>query len=456
MERGALTLALVQLAVAASLVSGADHESGTALVLQEFDIPTDGDTLLAPVSVNGRSRLFCIDTGCTGVIYDESLRPLLGNAVRSASVDSVNTAFQAQLFNPPDAFLGRLKLNPDGSAEKWPVACIDLSDCRGALGYDIRGVVGREFLKRYVVRFDFDRGKLQFRTAPGDDAGVRLPILFVKNIPLIRVELPGGVPTYFQIDTGFVGDSGSLHEEHVRYLQNKGHLTPLGDIEMAGPKGKRTTRTLRLASLRIGNFEHTGLIFHEHSHNTPSILGLGYCIRYIMTLDLGNSAIYLKPSKGFARREKAAHLNGCFRFGLAVAKRDGKAVVSFIMPGGPADNAGLLLSDVVLAVNGTDVSALRRFSILSLLTEAGRSVRLTVDRGGAHRDILVSLPPPLVVAAPPSTDSSAREKSAEGVVETRDANGATSLRSRATRPVVPADGARYRLGGQPPQKAKKR
>lgn len=456
MVRGALMLALVQFVATTSLVSGADYGSGSALILQEFDIPNDGDTLLAPVTVNGGRRLFCIDTGCTGVVYDESLRPLLGNPVRRASVDSVKATFESQLFNPPEAFLGRLNLNPGSSGEKWPVACFDLSDCRRALGYDIRGVVGREFLKRYVVRFDFDRGKLQFRTAPGNDAGVRLPILIVKNIPLIRVELPGGVETYFQIDTGFVGDSGSLHEEHVRYLEKKAQLTSLGDIEMAGPNGKRATRTLRLTSLKIGDFEHSGLIFHEHSRNTPSILGLGYCIRYIITLDLGNSAIYLKASNGFARREKAAHLNGCFRFGLAVAKRGGKAVVSFIMPRGPADNAGVALSDVVLAVDGTDVSTLRRFSILSLLTEAGNSVRLTVERRGERRDVLVSLPPPLVVAAPPSTDSSDHEKSLEGAVETRGANADTNFDSRATHPATTTGTTRYGPAAQPLKKAIRR
>ena len=54
-----------------------------SLVLAEFDIPTDGDMMVAPVTVAGRTYQFLIDTGCYWTVFDSALQPLLGRAVES-------------------------------------------------------------------------------------------------------------------------------------------------------------------------------------------------------------------------------------------------------------------------------------------------------------------------------------------------------------------------------------
>lgn len=452
--RIALACLLLRALTAPSLVSGADRDSLEPEVIQEFDIVNDGYALLAPVEVNGTRRLIMLDTGCSRAIYDESLRPLLGKPVRSASASSLSAAFRAQLFHPPAARLGMLDLHPNDHGEEPLVACLDLSRFRRALDADLTGIIGREFLKRHVVRLDFDHGKLQFLTAPGDDAGIRLPIRFVKNIPLIRVELPSVGGTYFQFDTGLTGDSGSLHVDHVRYLEKYGQLTPIGTTQMAEVERTQETRTLRLASLKLYQFEHHDLIFQEHSGNVPSSLGLGYCIRYITTFDLGNSAVYLKPSKRFARREKAPHNNGSLRFGLEVERQGGKAIISLIKRGGPAEKAGLSPSDVLLAVNGTDVGGLHRFSILSLFMASSSSVCLTVERAGTRREVLVSLPPPLVLAAPSISDDSAKGMAEPTFAPTPVPNARSVANDKgpsATDAPVPS---RPRLGKLAPEKAR--
>lgn len=393
---------------------GAELSSDESLVIEEFDMPVDGDMLAVPVTVDETERTFCVDTGCTGTVYDRSLRPLLGEPIRTVSASSLSASFRTELFRAPAARLGRLELHPREKRTDPFVACLDLSGCSRASDLDVRGIIGRDFLKRHVIRLDFDTGKLQLRTAPGEDAGTLLRVEYVKNIPLIRVELPVVGLTYFQFDTGLSGDSGSLHVDHVAELENRGQLCSIGTTKRATATGVSDLRTLRLSSLRLGDFEHSDLIFTEHSGNTPSSLGLGYCSRYVITLDLGNAAVYLKPSKSFARREPFPHADGASRFGVIVARQNDQAVILATKVGGPADAAGLVASDRLLAVNGTDVSHLRRYPILTLFGAAGDSVRLTIERNGQRRDIVVTLPPSSAVGATKDLGNDVGRQAARG------------------------------------------
>jgi serine protease Do len=66
-------------------------------------------------------------------------------------------------------------------------------------------------------------------------------------------------------------------------------------------------------------------------------------------------------------------------------------VVSSVLPDQPAEKMGVRAQDVVLFVNGSDVSSPREFSRIIGGTEAGKEVKLTIFRKGETLDIPVRL-----------------------------------------------------------------
>lgn len=44
-----------------------------SLIIEQFDIYNDGDLLLVPVTVFGKTRMFAVDTGSSSTVYEKSL-----------------------------------------------------------------------------------------------------------------------------------------------------------------------------------------------------------------------------------------------------------------------------------------------------------------------------------------------------------------------------------------------
>jgi serine protease Do len=66
-------------------------------------------------------------------------------------------------------------------------------------------------------------------------------------------------------------------------------------------------------------------------------------------------------------------------------------LVSFVWPGQAADRAGILSNDVILAVNDVPVDRVNDVRRIIAGTEAGRTAKFTIFRGGEIRDISVEL-----------------------------------------------------------------
>lgn len=393
-------MASAVLALAVAGARGADRESSSPIILEEFDVPGDGDRLWVPVTTGGAARLFIIDTGCTKVVYDESLQSMLGQPHSVQVWRSSAGSFRFPVFEARAARLGCLDLFATAGPEKPLVGCMDLSRYAAVSGVDLSGLVGMSFLKHHVVRLDFDRGKLSFLSSPDPDAGVPFPLEFERDVPRVSVELPAVGKKVFKIDTGCVGDNGSLDAELARSLEKRGLATVVGAQLSVHASAITQTRTLRVAALKIGDFEHSNLIFSEHTGGVPSLLGMGYLSRFIVTFDFPKRTLYLKPGRYYSRRDRGLVSEGCSQFGLRLRHEDGKTRVEYVIPDGQAARTGVEPLDTILAVNGTNVAGSRLFAVHRLITDARGDVRLKIERDGTRHDFVLRAPRPLVVASP--------------------------------------------------------
>jgi len=120
--------------------------------LATFEIAASGDLLILPVTLEGQTYEFVLDSACTTHVFDTSLRAHLGHP---GGLTAPESPIKAELFSAPAASVGKLPLR-----NQMPVICLDLTELRQATGKNIRGILGVPFFHDRIVRIDFDRGIL--------------------------------------------------------------------------------------------------------------------------------------------------------------------------------------------------------------------------------------------------------------------------------------------------------
>ena len=153
-----------------------------------------------------------------------------------------------------------------------------------------------------------------------------------------------------------------------------------------------STRT-QLESVRIGShvFENLPAEIFETSDETlvrRGQLGNAFMRHFIVTIDWYDNMIYLFP------REENPLETQKRSFGLSIGIRDGAVRVLALYEGSRAEQAGLKIGDLVLSIDGRDMTQLSdeetRLYIQGFrkfLDEKAAAVALRVDSGGEIRDI---------------------------------------------------------------------
>jgi tetratricopeptide (TPR) repeat protein len=247
--------------------------------------------ILLPVKLKGEEYLFLLDTGTVDTIFDLSLP--LGKPKKKARSSSRNQGLDYQFFDAPKATLGRLDLGTVGA-----VVGVDLTHLREVAGDDIYGVIGMDFLKRYVIRYDPDGGIVSFLSSAGPDAG-RPFRLFQHpdwtSDTWVVAELPGWGPELFLIDTG-AESSVLLRNELFAALEKRGKVSPLGKRMAWTFYGIHHSRTGLLKEIRVGVFVERQISVGE-SGRSFNFLGLRFLKRYVVTFDFPHQTMYLKRGK---------------------------------------------------------------------------------------------------------------------------------------------------------------
>lgn len=383
-RRGLLGLAilLIVLADVARLVFAAAPPD----VIAEFDIRARGALVTVPVTINDCAYPFVLNTGASGWLFDESLRPLLGGVTDRVVVWTAQGDVGTKRYAIPPMRLGPFGINARSGA-----ACTPFHNDMLLSGEDVYGFLCTEFLRDRIFRVDFDRGKLQFLSRIGNDAGDRLPLTWKRGAPHLTLALPDRVEEDFLIDTGSSGfDTGDLRAELFDELVTAGRLTPVSGQRLysySPVAGTVSTPLARLDNLVVGRFRHQGLVF---TRSSITGIGLGYLSRYIVTFDLEHSVLYLKPGRGFAKLDR--YPIG----GVGLVRKDGKTLVDHVDAGSPSEAAGLAESDELVEVDGLPAARTSVFELCRVFATPGKH-RVRFRRGADEtneREVTVVLADP--------------------------------------------------------------
>ena len=243
-------------------------------------------------------------------------------------------------------------------------AALPFADLSSRFGHAFDGIVGSDFIKRFVVEVDYRAGVIRLHdknkftyTGPGE----AIPIQFnQQGHPIIDGEVTpiGGAPLKgkFVLDLGS-GACLALYSPFVaeNHLLSSG-LKTIKLIGAGGAGGRTNGQVGRVAELKIGSFKIANPItdFSEDkagafaSSALAGNIGQQVASKFKVFLDYDHKRIILEPAATFGEPFNRAQT------GFAL-KTEGKDFTTFriteVLENSPASEAGLQKDDVITKVD---------------------------------------------------------------------------------------------------------
>ena len=322
---------------------------------------------------------FILDTGSSGISLDSTtaeelgLKPVPSDRTIRGIAGIRNVSF---LYNRTLHF-------PGLSIDSLNFHINDYSILTAVYGERIDGIIGFAVLSRYIVKIDYDKVKVIFCT--------RGTIRYPRGGYLLRPQMnqlvsqPMRVRDAKTISSRFLFDIGAglcmlFSREFIEdsnFLDKKRRLWPK---EGEGLGGKIDMELTVIKEVKIGPYKFRNVpsfIFNDEFNVTAypqmgGLLGNDIMRRFNIIMNYAKGDIYITPNQHFSELFDYSYS------GLELYLVGGKIIVGDVAPGSPAEIAGLLEGDIVLAVNKSFNQNLNQYKIA--LQTPNEKVKLILKR----------------------------------------------------------------------------
>jgi hypothetical protein len=348
----------------------------------------DGIVLLE-VSLDGRPGWWILDSG-----YEYSL---LDSATAHAAGIAVSTP--AAVAQPGGSVTqGWARSVPlDVSGNRFladSLAAFALTPLAPVVGKPLAGLLGNDFFERHVITIDYARREVLL-ASPGDwtlpdSIGRRtiVPLWLEAGEPFIEATFwvaGRTVPARLKLDTGSLSGLG-LNGSFVAQNRLFPEGWPRRSMEGIAVGGATRNFVGRLDSMALGGFVIPQPVAGWSEDLTrvgdAGTLGAPNLARFRVTFDYARYRMILEPTPEVAAREtwEAAGV-------LLVQVPGGDVIVAQVLPGTPADSAGLLAGDVVRSVGGLEAGKAGLDSMRRHFRTPGTIDTLVISRRGTTRTV---------------------------------------------------------------------
>lgn len=370
-----------------------------------LDVTAALGRLFLPVRLDGRGPYaFLLDTAAPRSSLSEALAAELGLAV------VVDTAGVAAGEAPPAGrrfvTAGRLEL----ADAAWSGARLELAPLDNlalSAGRRVDGRLGADFLQRFVVEYDRGHDRLVLHdpeTFEPPRGGVAFPLRLVQGLPTLQVRLGGalrarlllrtgmrfplllsaGLGPAFGLETGAPGTRQAplATPAEGATLFTVGRVTRLAfPAPGLAPADEPALAAVPAAVLPPGEALPAGV-------DLQGMLGGEVLNRVDWILDLTREELRFEPRE----LDTAPFVEDAAGLAWRAEPPDFAAfTVDWILPGGPAAQAGLLPGDRLVSADGRPAAQWRLEELVALCGRPGETRRLVVQRGGANRKVQLRL-----------------------------------------------------------------
>jgi hypothetical protein len=409
LDRRAFIIAATS-ACAMALVRGAAAQSTRVVGPRPLRFPKGMSRVRFPCSVLANAvfvpvfvrehgpLLFALDTGSYNSIVASEIVAQLGVKTKG-SMSGMGSGKTYTMADIPS-----LDMRLPGGLALWTAngAAIPMAGPSALIARRFDGIVGADVLKQLIVEIDYAAHAVTLHdpthfTYAG--RGAVLPFTFWNDYdPLIagEITIPGHAPIAVRmlIDTGAGGTVVTTPFVTAHHLVTALPTLPSPDMGAGG--GASTKHLARLQSLRIGPYtiDHPLGALSDDTQGTFAHadfdinLGGDVLRRFTVIIDYPGRRLILEPNATYGT-PFPADASGLV---LDAHGSDHRTfVVTGIVPGSPAANAGMQRGDVVTALDSHPARALALWEVEDTLKSAGAAHTLTVKRGATTSHVQLQL-----------------------------------------------------------------
>ena len=322
---------------------------------------------------------FILDTGSGGISLDSATAAYFG-----LKPESSNRTIRGIAGIKNFSFLNNRKLHfPGITIDSLNFHVNDYSILTSVYGEPIDGIVGYSVFNRYIIKVDYDSSKIEFWTKGAmrypRGGHVLKPMITTLPVQMAKVKDNRAIETRFLIDMGaglnvlfsqdFIRDSAFLRPNRKLYVK-----------EAEGLGGKIDMYVTTIKELKLGPYKFKNVpanVFHDE-YNVTSYPHLGGLIgndllrRFNATFNYDKREIHLLPN---------THYNDHFDYaysGIELYYVNGLIIIGDVAKGSPAEEAGLMEGDILVAVNTNFSQNMTQYK--SILQSTGDKVKLIIRR----------------------------------------------------------------------------
>ncbi|WP_299108731.1 aspartyl protease family protein [uncultured Tenacibaculum sp.] len=416
----------------ASFGQGKFHFIGKNSDKQEVNFRLINNLIIMPLEINGKELSFILDTGVNKtILFNLTQSDSIGlNEIKKVYIYGLGDGEPVEaLQSRKNTFRVKGLVNTN---ESLYVILKDAFNVSARMGTTIHGILGYDLLKDVIAKVDYSNRKITFynpKTYKYPKRKCRkcevLPLQFYRNKPYVdvKVDLINGlkdVPTKLLIDSGG-SDAVWLFENSREEI-----LTPekyFDDILGEGFSGTIYGKRSRISKLKLGKFEliepTTSFLDSVSTFNARKFkkrngsIGGEVLKRFKLWVDYPNKKMTLKKAgslkKGFYYNMSGLQVvyNGqelikeeaiskfTDNYGTESRKNNTLSLVTTyfyrfkpsykidkVVPGSPAERAGLMEGDVIKYLNGKPAHTYSLSDIVAIFhSRPDRKVRMKVERG---------------------------------------------------------------------------
>jgi len=346
--------------------------------------------LYIPVTVGCKERFWILDTGAGMSVISEEFANLLGlELLGDLKGKGGGGTVDVKLTTLPPFNLQGIQF------KEQTVAVINMKRLNQRLGMEIVGILGYDFLSRFVTKIDYANELVSFydpETFEYTGNGHKLNGHIKNNIFRIEATLDAQHTGTWLFDIG--ASTSSLHGAYALlngFTQRKG-------VEGMGQGAANTFRT---KSVKCDNIEFAGFVVDDpkvsfsyggtdtvFTADEIGVLGNSLFRNFVIYCDYKNEQLIVEKGDDF-NKEFPEDKTGL----TLIRSENGGFEVLFVAEGTPAAKAGFREGDTVKSINGIDVRyidgliAIRKM----LKEEPGTEYAFVVKRDGKEKRLKLKL-----------------------------------------------------------------